>query len=112
MNLQQALEKCEGDLDDMMSSISGVKGELFARILSLHINFTTLVSLTAMLEEGGSDPRHLEALRKTAVLCASTTLGIVSELAKMSDDDVQEVIKWGETLHKMINHNLSLRKDH
>jgi hypothetical protein len=106
------MQKCASDVDDVMSSITGVKGEQFARILALHINFTTLVSLSGLLNDDLGDARLNKMIQHVSVLVSASTLSMLSELANLGRSDVDEIIQWGERLHNMINSNIQqLRKD-
>ena len=111
MNLDQVIEKCKEDLDDIMSSIQSVKGQDYVEILTLHINFCTLVTLTGMLEDEDIDPQLVKMLRKTAILCASASLKKLTEMAGYTNKDCDELINWGERLQKMIEGNFKLRKE-
>jgi hypothetical protein len=110
MNLNEAVKKCSQDLDDMMSSISAIKGKQFAKILALHLNYCTLVSLTALLRDEDVNPKLCEMLCKISVICASTSLATLCEALSLSDADTQEIIDWGERLHHMVQSNINLTK--
>jgi hypothetical protein len=110
MNLEDAIKKCNQDLDDIMSSISSIKGKQFAEVLALHINYCTLVSLTGLLREQDIDPRLCEMINKTSVICASASLGLICGALSMTEKDTQEIIAWGERLHQMVQSNINLTK--
>lgn len=110
MNIDQAMNKCATDLDEMMSSIESIKGETFVKILALHINYSTLVTLTTMLDDDHNDADLLKALRKTALLVVTTSMEMMCELAKISEPDLKELLGWGERLQKMIESNIQLSK--
>lgn len=111
MNLDDALKKSGTDIDEIMSSIEAIKGQRYVQILSLHINYTSLVTLSRLLEQEDVDVRLAKAIQKTAVLCASTSLALICEQADMSRKDLEELIKWGDRLEKTISGNLKQVKE-
>lgn len=110
MDIDDVINKCANDLDEIMSSITAIKGEQFVRTLSLHINYCTLCQLSLVVDEHSDveDLRHM--INKTAVLCATESLAYICELNKMTEEDISEIVKWGERLQQMVTDNFKQMK--
>ena len=110
MNLEDAINKCSTDLNEIMQSIESVKGQRFVEILAIHINFCTLVKLTKALKDEEMDDKLREAITHTVIVVASSTLGLLSNLAGIDESGVDDLISWGDRLEKMVSSNISLVK--
>lgn len=107
MTFDEVMQKCNTDLDEMMSSIDAIKGRQFAQLLALHINYCTLITLTGYLDDEEGNSTLNKALRRTAFLCASESLSQLCKMAGLDEKATKELIDWGDRLHDMISSNLN-----
>lgn len=107
MTFDEVMNKCTTDLDEMMSSIEAIKGNKFARILALHINYCTLITLTNNLDDEESNATLNKALRRTAFLCATESMSQLCEMSGLDEQSSKELLEWGDRLHDMISGNLN-----
>jgi hypothetical protein len=110
MKTEDFLTKCKTDLEEVMSSIAAIKGKSFVEILTIHINMCTLVTLIGLLEEEEINEKLHQMLTKSSLVCASSSLQKLSELANLSEEDVKEIIAWGDRLHLMMDQNVQNAK--
>lgn len=110
MNLEEAINKCSTDLNEVMQSIESVKGRRFVEILAIHLNFCTLVKLTKTLESEDMDDKLRQAITHTVLVTASSSLGLLCTMANIDEAGTNEIISWGDRLEKMVNSNIKLAK--
>jgi hypothetical protein len=111
MSPEQAFDKAHTDVEEMLDSIVAVKGPVFADLVKLHINFSTLVTLASAIHEDEDRPELRELMVKVSVHCASEAMGIAAGLAEYEKADVEEILSWGNRLQQQVQQTINQLKE-
>lgn len=105
MSMEQVLTKTREDIYEMLDTVGAVKGENYRLALAHHMNLLSLMTAVKWLMDSSDNDMLNTATNKLLVESCAQSMHLITKLAQMSEQDIEELMGWGDRLHQVIQTN-------
>lgn len=110
MNKKEFINKMTDDLEDVLESVKRHKGEKFYELLVMHLNFRSLATALEVHEEHPEDEQVWNSIKNLALMTTAQAMARMIQLSGMTKKDAEEILKWGQSVNKLIVKNIDQLK--